>query len=160
MVVIRQNSCIRAAEFVFGQKWLYSSKSGCFWVILAVFGQAACIWAQTWLYSCQEWLYSRKSGCIRAKWYVFGQKWNSRRVVVFGQSGCNSSKLLYSGRSVCIRAKVVVFGDKWLYLSQMWLYSGKSSCISGKRVVFGLRWLYSGKVVVFGQSGCIWAKWL
>ena len=25
--------------------------------------------------------------------------------------------------------------------------------------MFGQKWLYSGKVVVFGQSGCLWAKW-
>ena len=27
-------------------------------------------------------------------------------------------------------------------------------------VVFGKKWVYSGKVVEFGQSGCILAKWL
>ena len=25
-------------------------------------------------------------------------------------------------------------------------------------IVFGQKWLYSGKVVVNGQGGCIWAK--
>ena len=25
-------------------------------------------------------------------------------------------------------------------------------------VVFGQKWLYSGKAIVFGQIGCIWAK--
>ena len=41
------------------------------------------------------------------------------------------------GESGCIRAK--------------WLYSDKSGCIQAK-------WLISAKVVVFGQSGCNWAK--
>ena len=36
---------------------------------------------------------------------------------------------------------MVVFGEKWLY-------SGKDGCIRTD-------WLYLGKVVVFGQSGCI-----
>ena len=31
---------------------------------------------------------------------------------------------------------------------QNWLYLGKSCCIPAK-------WLYSGRVVVFGESGCI-----
>ena len=41
---------------------------------------------------------------------------------------------------------MVVFGEKWLY-------SGKDGCNRAN-------WLYSGKVVVFGQSGCIRVKWL
>ena len=39
---------------------------------------------------------------------------------------------------------MVVFGQKWLY-------SGRSGCIPAI-------WFYSGKVVVFGQNGCIWAR--
>ena len=52
---------------VFGQKGLYSGKSGCIrtkWFYMGkvvVFGQ--------------KWMYSGKSGCIRAKVDVFGQKW-------------------------------------------------------------------------------------
>ena len=59
---------------VFGQKWLYSGKSGCICAKVVVFGQ--------------KFLYSGKSGCIRAKWSysdklvrfrvkvdVFEQKW-------------------------------------------------------------------------------------
>ena len=47
---------------VFGQKWLYSGRSGC---IPA------------------KWLYLGKSGCYRSTVVVFGIK-----VVVFGQIGC------------------------------------------------------------------------
>ena len=53
---------------VFGQKWLYSGKSGCIRAKMVVFGQGGCIRA--------KWLYLKKSGCVRVK------------EVVFGQSGC------------------------------------------------------------------------
>ena len=42
------------------------------------------------------------------------------------------------------------------------LYSGKvvlfgqSGCIRAKVVVCGQKWLYSVKVVIFGQCSCIW----
>ena len=84
---------------VFGQKKLYSGKSGCNWASWlfgqsGYFGQSGCIRA--------KWLYS---GCIGVKVVVFGQKLlYSNKVVVFGQ------KWLYLGKSGCIRAKVVVFG--------------------------------------------------
>ena len=58
-------------------------------------------------------------------------------MVVVGQ------KLFYSGKSSCIRAKVVVFEQ--------------SGCIWVKVFVFG-KLLYSGKMDVFGQSGCIQAR--
>ena len=67
--------------------------------------------------------------------------------------------MLNSGKSGCIRAKVVVFGQKWLYSDEYlciwakWLYSDKSGFIWAK-------WFYCGKVVVFGQNGCIRAKCL
>ena len=68
---------------------------------------------------------------------VFKQKWLcSDKMVVFGQSGCNSLKWLYSGRSVCIRDKSDCIRVKWLYL-------GKNGCIRATVVVFGKR-------VVFG----------
>ena len=38
MVVFGQSGCIRAKEVVFGQKWLYSGKSGCIPVKVVVFG--------------------------------------------------------------------------------------------------------------------------
>ena len=82
----------------------------------------------------QKWLFSGKSGVIRAKVVVFRQK-----NVVFGQ------ELLYSGKLV-VFGKVVVFGQKCLY-------SGKSCCIRESGII-------PVKVVVFGQSGRIWAKWL
>ena len=43
---------------------------------------------------------------------------------------------------------MIVFGQKWLY-------SSKSGCIRAKVVLFRQKLLYSGKVVVFGKSGCI-----
>ena len=58
---------------VFGQKWLYSGKSGCIRVKVVVFGQRPCIRAkvvvveQKWLYSGKNGSISGKSGCIREK---------------------------------------------------------------------------------------------
>ena len=49
--------------------------------------------------------------------------------------------------------KAVVFRQKWLYLV-------KSGCILVKVVVLGQKDFYSGKMVVFGQSGSVRAKWL
>ena len=52
---------------------------------------------------------------------------------------------------------MVVFG-------QNWLYSGKSGSIQAKAVVFGqngcirARWFFWEKVVEFGQSGCVRVK--
>ena len=60
------------------------------------------------------------------------KKWYSRKVVVFGKSGCIRAKV------VALEGKVVLFEQKLLY--------------SGKIVVFGQRSLYSGK------KGCIRAK--
>ena len=37
---------------------------------------------------------------------------------------------------------------------------GQKRLCSGKAVVFENNWLYSCSVIVFGQSGCIRAKWL
>ena len=44
--------------------------------------------------------------------------------------------------------------------AQKWLSSCKSGCIWAKEVLFGQKWLYSGKVIVFGQRGCIRSRWL
>ena len=102
LVVFRKSGCIRATSLysgkvvVFGQKWLYSGKSGCIstmWLCFSV--KSPYIRART--------LYSGKSGCNRAnvavfrKVILFGQKWlYSVNVVVFGQN------CLYSGKSGCI----------------------------------------------------------
>ena len=68
---------------VFGQKWLYLGKSGCFNAKVVVFGQSGSIRSKK--------LYSGKSSCnrlfdgIREKVFVFGQKWlYSGKDVVFG----------------------------------------------------------------------------
>ena len=77
-----KSGCIRTKVVVFGQKWLYSGKSGCIrsnWLYsdkVVAFGQGGCIWAKVVVFG--------KNGCIRAKWLYFG------KVVVFGQ------KMLYS----------------------------------------------------------------
>ena len=65
-------------------------------------------------------------------------------MVVFEQ------KWLYSSKRCCIRKKVVVFGQSGL-IRINWLISGKSGSLQGRR-------FYSGKMVVFGESGCIQAK--
>ena len=72
---------------VFGQKWLYSGKSGCVRAKVVVFEKIVCI-PGMWLYSGkvvvfgkkivvirQNCPYSGKSGCIWAKFFLFGQKW-------------------------------------------------------------------------------------
>ena len=88
MVVFGHSRCIRAKVVVFGERWLFSSKSGCIqakWLCsgkMVVFGE--------------EWLYSGKKCCNQAKGVVFkeklvviSQKWlYLDKVVVFGQSGC------------------------------------------------------------------------
>ena len=67
----------------FGQKWLYSSKSGCISTKLLfsgkvfIFGQKR-LYLGNWLYSMrvvvfeQKWLYLGKNRCTRAKVVVFG----------------------------------------------------------------------------------------
>ena len=68
MFVLGQSGCNWAKVVVFGQKWLYSGKSGYFLANL---------------------LHSGKSVCNPKKVVVFGQKWlYSEKVVVFGQSSC------------------------------------------------------------------------
>ena len=81
---------------MFGQKRLYSGKSGCLpanWLYsgkVVLFHQGACKWEKVVVFG-QEWLYSGRV-------VVFGKK-----EVVFEQSGFNWTKLFYSGN-------VVVFG--------------------------------------------------
>ena len=78
MVVIEKSGCIRAMWLysskvdVFGQKWLYSGKSGCVRAKVVVFVQSACIRAK-WLYSGKVFVF-RQGGCIWAKVVVFGEK--------------------------------------------------------------------------------------
>ena len=57
---------------IFGQKILYSGKSGCIRAKVVVVGQSGCILA--------ELEHSGKPGCIRAKVVVF-----SGKVIVYGQ---------------------------------------------------------------------------
>ena len=77
-VLFGEGGCIRVKEDVFGQKLLYSGKSGSTRALMVVFGQ---------------------TGCIRVKWL------HSGKVVVFYQGHCIRAKWLYSVKSVCIRAK-------------------------------------------------------
>ena len=70
---------------VFGEKWLYSGK-----VVLI-----------------------GKNGCIPPKLLYSG------RVVVFGQNVCFPGKRYYSGKSCCIWAKVVVFGQSFCNRSKV-----------------------------------------
>ena len=94
-------------------------------------------------------------------------------MVVFGQSGCNRSKLvllglqwLYSGKAIvflqsgCIRAKVFVFGQsgcipaKYCVILAKWLKSVKSGCNRAKVVEFEQSCLY------LGESVCSWRRCL
>ena len=66
------------------------------------------------------------------------------------------------GKSCCIWAKVIVLGQIGC-IWRNWLNSGKSNCIRASGCIranwlIRAKWLYSGKVVVFGQSGCILGK--
>ena len=69
-------------------------------------------------------------------------------------------KLMHSGKSGCIWAKLVAFDQEWLYsgksgcIPSKWLYSGKYGCIWAN-MFYSAKWLNSGRVVLFGQSGCI-----
>ena len=63
------------------------------------------------------------------------------------------------------RAKVVVF-KKSRFILEFWLYSGKVvvfgqiGCVWAKVVVIGQKWLFSGKWLYLGKVGCIGAKML
>ena len=120
-------------------------------VKVVVFGQKV-VFGIKWLYSGkvvvfgQKWLYSGKSGCIWAKW------------LYSGKSGC-----IWAGKNCFYREKVVVFVIGQKIWAKVVVKSGfivvfkngcKSCSIQAKVVVFG----YLGKVVFFGQNGCIWAK--
>ena len=74
----------------------------------------------------------------------------SCKVVVFG------IKWLFSDKSGCIWARKLRSGTL-VVLGQKWTYSGKSVVFELK-CLYSANWLYFCKVVVFGQSGCIWAK--
>ena len=65
IVEFLQTGCTWAQVVVFGQKWLYSCKSGFIRAKTVVFGQKV-------LYS-GKWLYFSKGGCIGAKMDVFMQ---------------------------------------------------------------------------------------
>ena len=62
---------------VFGQKWLYSGKSGCNRAKVVVFWQSVSYLAK-WLYSGNV-VVIGQSGCVLAKWLY------SRKVVAFAQ---------------------------------------------------------------------------
>ena len=129
---------------VFGQKLLYSSKSGCIRAKVVVFGQ--------------KWLISGKVLLFVQKWLY----WD--KIIGFGQNGFIWRKWLYSGNGVLsgqkllYSCKLFVFcingciWAKWLYLDKVVLF-GQIGCIRAKLVVFG-QMLYLCKVVVFVQ------KWL
>ena len=84
MVVFGTNRFSSKKVDVFGQRWLYSGKSGFIRLRMVVFGQKL-FYSGKYFFLGQKLLYSGKSGSIRAE------------AVVFGQIGC-------------IWAKVVVFG--------------------------------------------------
>ena len=91
---------------VFGQKWLYSGKSGCVWAKVVVFGKSGCILPKGVIFG-QMLFYSRKSAFIRAKW-------------------------LYWSKSSFLWTKEALFGKKVVEFVQKWLYSGKCGCIRQK----------------------------
>ena len=66
MVVIGQSGCIRTKVVAFGQKWLYSDKSGFIQAKVVVFGKSGCIRAKK--------VVCWQSGFIRVKVVLFGRK--------------------------------------------------------------------------------------
>ena len=70
-------------------------------------------------------------------------------MVVFGQSGCIRAKVVVLGQAGIIRAKLVVFGQSSSIRANVLVFNGFN----------GAEWLYSTRVVLFGKSGGIWAKW-
>ena len=82
---------------LFGQKWLYSDKSGCIC-------KGCCIRAKVAVVG-QEWLFSGKRVFLRAKVVLLGQK-----RFYSGKSGYIRTKEVVIQQSGCIRAKVVLFG--------------------------------------------------
>ena len=116
-------------------------------------------------------------GCIRANLFysvkvvvfvvlVFGKSGEFGQSLYSGKGGCIQAKWLYSCKSGCIWAKrlywVKCFGSGCIRVKVVEL--GQRVCMA-KVVVFGqsglvrAKWLFSAKVVVFGQSGFIRAKW-
>ena len=94
MVVFGQGGCFWAKVVVFGQKWLYSVKSGCNRANVVVYRKIDFIPAK-WLYFgkvvvfWQSWLYSGKKGFIRRKWLYSGKSGYIRsKLDVFGKIGC------------------------------------------------------------------------
>ena len=82
---------------LFGQKWLYSDKSGCIW-------KGCCTRAKVAVVG-QDWLFSGKKVFFRAKVDLLRQK-----RFYSGKSGCIRAKRAFIQQSGCIRAKVVLFG--------------------------------------------------
>ena len=69
----------------FGQRWIYSGKSGCNRTIVVVLGQIVCFGDKVVVFG-KKLLYSGKSCCTRAIVVVFGKNGCIRPiVVVFGQ---------------------------------------------------------------------------
>ena len=62
---------------VYGQKWIYSGKSGFIWAKVVVFEHGGCIWAKLNEFGQSGCIRAKvgQSGCIRAEVVVFGEKW-------------------------------------------------------------------------------------
>ena len=52
---------------------------------------------------------------------------------------------------------MVVFKIKWLFSGKLVVF-GHSGCIRAKVLDFWQKWLYCGCMVVCRKGGCIWAK--
>ena len=86
---------------MFGQKWLYSSKSG-YTRKKFVFVQSGCIRVKVSaiglsFFNRAKWLYSVKVVVIGLKWLYSG------KICLFGQNGCTRARWLYSGKVVVFR---------------------------------------------------------
>ena len=52
---------------------------------------------------------------------------------------------------------MVVFKKKWLFSGKLVVF-GQSGCIRANLFDFWQKWLYWGCMVVCSKGGCIWAK--
>ena len=87
---------------VFGQKLLYSGKSGGFRSHVVIFEQSGHVLEKVVVIG--------KGGCMRASFLL------SRKVVVFGQSDCIGVKVVVFRQRWLHSGKVVVFGQNVVFV--------------------------------------------
>ena len=96
---------------VFGQKCLYSGKSGCIRAKWLYLSKSSCIWSKVVVLR-QKLLYSGKVVVLEQKWLYSGNLLDSGiHFLSSGKSGCSLAKRFYLGK-VVVFLQTVVFGQK------------------------------------------------